>query len=133
MDPQNFLAAFYIGQINGYLAIETAGAKQSGIENIGAVGSGDDNNAFLSIESVHLDEQGIEGLFALVVAAPDAMAAMATDCVNFVDENDAGRGFLSLLKHVADAAGADADKHLDEIGTADGKEWDIGLAGDGAG
>ena len=75
----------------------------------------------------------IEGLFALIVAAADAVAAMTTDRVDFVDENNAGRGFLSLLKHVANAASADADKHLDEIGAADREEWHISLAGNGAG
>src|SRR5207302_6606037 len=123
----------HVGKIDRDLAIETAGTQQSGIENIGPVSSSDDNDAFLGIESVHLDEQGIEGLFALVVAASYAMAAMAADCVNFIDENNARRGFLSLLKHVADPAGADADKHLDEIGAADREEWNVGLAGDGSG
>ena len=75
----------------------------------------------------------IERLFAFVVAAADAMAAMTADRVDFVDENNAGRGFLALLEHVAHAAGADADKHLDEIRTADGEERHIGFAGDGAG
>src|SRR5438874_4663612 len=133
MDPQNFLAPFHVGKINGDLAIETARTQQSGIQNIGPVSSGDDNNAFLGIESVHLDQQGIEGLFAFVVAAADAMATMAADRVNFIDENNAGRGFLALLKHVSDTASADADKHLNEIGTANREEWDISLAGDGAG
>ena len=133
MDPQNFLAPFHVGKIDGDLAIKTARAEQSRIENIGPVSGSDDNDSFLGIESVHLDEQGIEGLFALIVAASDAMASMTTDRVNFVDENNARRGFLALLKHVADTAGADADKHLDEIGTADREEWDISLAGDGAG
>ena len=75
----------------------------------------------------------IERLLALVVTAADAVAAMATDGVDFVDENDAGRGFLALLKHVAHPAGADADKHLDEIRTADREERHVRFAGDGAG
>src|SRR5438105_6053732 len=133
MDPQNFLASFHVGKIDGDLAIKTARAEQSRIENIGAVSGSDDNDSFLGIESVHLDEQGIEGLFALIVAASDAMASMTTDRVNFVDENNARRGFLALLKHVANPAGANPDKHLDEIGTADREEWDISLAGDGTG
>src|SRR4026208_1687379 len=118
MDPQNFLAPFHVGKIDGDLAIETAGAEQSRIENIGPVSGSDDNDAFLGIESVHFDEQGIEGLFALIVAASDAMAAMTTNRVNFVDENNAGRRFLSLLKHVANPASADADTHPDQIGRA---------------
>ena len=129
---QNFFAAFHVGQIDRDLAIETAGTQQRGIENIGPVRRGDDDDAFLRIEAVHLDEQRIERLLALIVTAADAVAAMATDRVDFVDENNAGRGFLSLLEHVAHAGGADADEHLDEIGAADREERHVRFAGDGA-
>ena len=44
------------------------------------------------------------------------MAAVATDRVDFVDEDDARRVLLGLVEHVAHAAGADTDEHLDEIG-----------------
>ena len=57
MDPQDFFAAFHVRQIDRDLAIETARAQQRRIENIGPVGGGDDDDAFLGIESVHLDEQ----------------------------------------------------------------------------
>ena len=66
------------------------------------------------------------------MAAADAMAAMAADRVDFVDENDAGRGFLPLLEHVAHAGGADADEHLHEVRAADREERHIGFAGNGA-
>ncbi len=58
---------------------------------------------------------------------------MAPDGVDFIDENEARGGFLALLEHVTDAAGADADEHFDEVGTGDREEGHIGLAGDGAG
>jgi hypothetical protein len=41
--------------------------------------------------------------------------------------------YLRLLEHVADAAGADADEHLDEVRTADREEGHPRLASDGAG
>src|SRR6476660_1758253 len=66
------------------------------------------------------------------MSATHAVAAVAAYRVNFVDENDARRGFFSLLKHVADARGADADEHLHEIRTADGKERHVSFTGDGA-
>ena len=133
MHAQNFFAAFHVGKIDGDLAIETARAQQRRIEHIGPVGRRDDDDAFLGIEAIHLDEQRIERLLAFVVTAADAVAAMAADRVDFVDENDAGRGFLALLEHVAHAAGADADEHLDEVRAADGKERHVRFAGDGAG
>ena len=43
------------------------------------------------------------------------MAAMAADRIDLVDEDDAGRVLLGLLKHVTHARCADTDEHLDEI------------------
>jgi hypothetical protein len=56
-------------------------------------------------------------LFALVVSATQARAAMTTDGINFVDEDDAGCVFLALLEQVANARCANADKHLNKVGT----------------
>ena len=44
-----------------------------------------------------------------------------------------GRVALGLVEQVADAAGADADEHLDELRAGDAEERHAGLAGDGAG
>ena len=48
----------------------------------------------VDVEAVHLDEQLVEGLLALVVAAAEAGAAVAADGVDLVDEHD--RGALAL-------------------------------------
>src|SRR6202008_2200555 len=69
-------------------------------------------------------------LLALVIAAAEAGAAMAADRVDLVDEDDAGRVLLGLLEHVADAAGTDANEHLDEVGTRNREERHIGFARD---
>ena len=104
------------------------GRKQRGIEHVGPVGRGDDDDAFVLLEAVHLDQQLVERLLALVVAAAEARAAMAPDRVDFVDEDDAGRVLLGLLEHVAHAARADADEHFDEVGARDGEERHVGFA-----
>ena len=88
---------------------------------------------FVRLEAVHLDEQLVQRLLALVVPAAEARAAVAADGVDFVDEHDAGCVLLALLEQIADAAGADADEHLDEVRAADREERHVGLAGDGAG
>src|SRR3546814_5537455 len=48
-------------------------------------------------------------------------------------EDDAGRILLALLEHVAHAAGADADEHLDEVRAGDREERHVRLPRDGAG
>ena len=98
-----------------------------------AVGGGDQDDVVRHREAVHLDEQLVERLLALVVPAAHAGAAVAADGVDLVHEDDAGRVLLGLLEEVAHARGADADEHLDEVRAGDREERHAGLAGDGAG
>ncbi len=131
VDAEDLFAAAHVGQADHYAAVETAGAQQRGIEHVGAVGGRDEDDAVVGFEAVHLDEQLIQGLLALIVSAAEASTAMAADRVDFVDEDDAGSVLLALLEEVADAACADADKHLNKVGTGDGEERHIGFAGHG--
>ena len=87
----------------------------------------------LDVEAVHLDQQLVQRLLALVVAAAQAGAAVAADGVDLVHEDDARGVRLGLLEQVAHAAGADADEHLHEVGAGDGEERHPGLAGHGPG
>ena len=130
---EDLLAAVDVGARNDDLAVEAARAQQRRVEHVGTVGRGDDDDAFIGLEAVHLDQQLVESLLALVIAVAEAGAAMAADGVDFVDEDDARRRFLGLVEHVADAAGADADEHLDEVRTGDGEEGHARFTRDGAG
>ena len=53
---------------------------------------------FVRLEAVHLDEQLIERLLALVVSAAEAGAAVTSNRVNLVDEDDARRVLLACSK-----------------------------------
>ena len=129
---QDLLAADHVRIRHHDLTVEAARTQQRRIEHVGTVGGGDQDDAFVGLEAVHLDQQLVERLLALVVAAAEAGAAMAADRVDFVDEDDAGRVLLGLLEHVAHARGADADEHLDEVGAGDGEERHVGFARDRA-
>src|SRR5207245_2929496 len=117
VDLQNRFPATYIGQIDCDLSIKTARSQQRWIEHIRSVGGGDDDNTFLRIKTVHLDQQRVKRLFTLVVAAAQTMTATAPHCINFIDKNKTRRIFSSLLEHVAHTAGANAHEHLDKIRT----------------
>ena len=133
VNAEDLLAAVDVGARHDDLAVEAARAQQRRIEHVGPVGRGDDDDAFVGLEAVHLDQQLVERLLALVIAVAEAGAAMAADGVDFVDEDDAWRRLLGLVEHVADAACADADEHLDEVRTGDGEEGNARLTRDGAG
>src|SRR5699024_4488566 len=79
-------------------------------------------------EAVHFNEQLVERLFALVVAATDSLAAALADRVDLVDEDDRGRVSLRLFEEVAHPARSDTDKHFDKVGAGDGVEGHAGLA-----
>ena len=115
MNVQDLLAAPDVGQLHIDLAVETARAKQGGIQNVRPVGRRDHDHAKIGFEAVHLDQHLVQSLFALVVAAAETGAALAADCVDFIDENNAWRVLLGVLEHVAHPGRADADEHLNEV------------------
>src|SRR2546428_122942 len=59
-------------------------------------------------------------------------ARLATECVDLVEEDDAGRVLLRMPEEVAHPRRADADEHLDEVGAAQRKVGDLCLARHGA-
>ena len=66
------------------------------------------------------------------MATTHAGATLTADRVDLVDEDDARRVLLRLLKQVAHAGGAHADKHLHEVRTGDGEERHACLTGHSA-
>src|SRR5262244_1435235 len=54
---------------------------------------------------------------------------MTSDCVNLVNEDDAGGILFALLEKVANARRADAHEHLNKIRTGDREERNVGLSG----
>ena len=133
MHGQDLFAPLHVGRVEDHPAVEAAGAQQRRVEDVGAVGRGDDDHVGVGVEAIHLDQDLVQRLLALVVAAADARAALPPDRVDLIDEHDAGGVALGLLEEVAHAARADADEHLDELGAGDAEEGHAGFAGDGAG
>ena len=134
VDLENLQPALHIGQRHVDLPIEAARPGKGRVEHVDAVGAGDDDHLVVRIKPVHLDEDGVERLLAFVMpAGAEPRAAATADGVDFIQEDDARAVVLGLLEQVADAAGADADEHLDEVRTGDREERHVRLAGDGFG
>ena len=130
---QNGLAPQQVGQLHGYTAVETTGSGQGRIKGFGTVGGGQNDDAGVALEAVHLGEQLVQRLLALVVAAVLAAAALLADGVDLVDEHDAGGFLLGLLEQVAHLGRAHAHEHLHKLAAGDGEEGHLGLARDGLG
>ena len=121
--------AFDIRGIHLNLAVETTRAHQGRIEHIGTVRGRDDNDAAVSLEAIHFGEQLVEGLLAFVITATDTSAALPSDRIDFIDEDQAGAVFLGPLEKIAHPTGAHTHKHLHEFGTRKREEGHTGLAG----
>src|SRR5262249_36039508 len=121
-------AADAVGTVDDDLPVEAARAEERRVEDVGPVRRRDKDDVVLHLEAVHLDEQLVERLLALVVAATEAGTTMAANSVDLVHEDDARRRLLRLLEQVAHARGADADEHLDEVRARDAEERHAGLA-----
>ena len=104
VDVQDLLAADDVRVRHHDLAVEAPGAQERRVEHVGAVGRGDQDDTLVGLEAVHLDQELVQGLLALVVAAAQTGTAMPADGVDLVDEHDAGGVLLGLLEHVAHAA-----------------------------
>jgi hypothetical protein len=96
--------------------VEAARAQQRGVEHIGAVCRREHDDSAARVEAVHLGEDLVERLLALLAASEHVAATPPADRVEFVDEHDRRRGLLGLPEEVADARSANADDHLDELG-----------------
>ncbi len=103
-------------QLHIYLTVETSGTQQGLVKDVGAVGGGKDNHAAVGPETVHLGEQLVEGVFALIVGTHFGIFPTGTaDSVNLIYENDTGGFFLGFLEKVSHAGSAHTHKHLHEI------------------
>src|SRR5581483_8013910 len=125
---EDLAATDTVGTVDDDLTVEAARPQQRRIENVRPVRRADQDDVLVDREAVHLHQQLVQRLLALVVAAADTGAAMAADRVELVDENDARRRLLFLLEQIAHAAGAETDEHLDEVRAGNREERNAGLA-----
>ena len=89
VDAQDLLAAVLVRRLNRHAAVEASRPQQRRVEHVGPVRRREDDDAGGGVEAVHLGQDLVERLLALVVgAAEGARAARAADRVDLVDEDD---------------------------------------------
>ena len=133
--PEDRLAPITVWRLDRDPAVEPSRPKECLVEHVGPVGRADHDHVRRRVEPVHLGQDLVQRLLALVVAAAEAGHAArprAADRVELVDEDDCRRVFLRLLEEVTHARGADSYDRLDELGRGNGEERNVRLPGDGA-
>ena len=112
---ENLLAAFLCRTVDSDVAIETTRSHERRVEHVRPVCCGNDNHRRRLLKAVHLTENLVERLLALIVSAAKSRTAVTPDGVDFIDEDDAGRVVLRVLKQVSDTTRPDTHKHLNEF------------------
>eukprot|EP00962_Isochrysis_galbana_P031896 scaffold10429_cov122-Isochrysis_galbana.AAC.2 len=108
-----------------YIGVEPARPDERPVEGFGEVGGGDDDDAGVLLEPVHLDQQLVQRHLHRLLFL---WVAVRSDGVDLVDEDDARRTLLGCREEVAHPLGADADKHLLELGARHVEEGHARLA-----
>ena len=130
---KNLLSALHVRGIDLNLTVKTSRTQQRRVQNIGAVSRSNQNHVGFGIKTIHLHEQLVERLFALVVTAAHASPTVSSNSINLVHEDDGRRVLFGLFEQVANTRGANADKHFDKVRTGDGIERNVGFASNGPG
>ncbi|MNI20507.1 hypothetical protein D3C73_739920 [compost metagenome] len=126
---QYSFTAFDIRTVNRDLTVKTSRTKQRRIKNVCAVGSRDDNNTFIAAKAVHFDEQLVEGLLTFVMSAAKSGAALTSDSIDLIDEDNTRSVLLRILEQITHTGCADTDEHFYEVGTGDAEERNTGFTG----
>ncbi|VFT73405.1 Uncharacterised protein [Klebsiella aerogenes] len=130
MHFQDLFTTANIRQTNDNLTVEAAWTQQRGVQNVRTVSRRDNDNTFVTFEAVHFNQHLVQGLLTFIVTTAKARATLAADGVDFIDEDDARRCFLSLLEHVTHTRCTDTDEHFDEIRTGNCEERHFCFASD---
>ncbi len=106
MDRQDRLAALQVGTVDDDLSVEPPRALEGGIEKIGTVGGGHDDDAHHGVESVEFHQELVQSLFTLLVAHRRAGAGPNfPETIDLIDEDDAGRSLPYLPEEVSNPRG----------------------------
>mmetsp|Transcript_14486 Transcript_14486/g.36025 ORF Transcript_14486/g.36025 Transcript_14486/m.36025 type:complete len:284 (+) Transcript_14486:1163-2014(+) len=129
MALQDLLPALHIRVRHHHVAVEAAGAHQRLVQHLGEVGGGHHDDALARLEPVQLHQHLVQRHAHVLLVLG---VAVASDGVDLVDEDDAGRVLLGGREQVAHAARAHTHKHLLELGARRVEKGDARLARDRA-
>src|SRR5215472_9451707 len=119
MHGQDLLSSSLVWPVDQDLPVETSGAQQRRIQHFRSVSRAKQYQAARRVKTVELGEELVQCLVFFVMSAAGISAAGAAQRIELVDEDDRRRVLARLFEKVADAGGADPDKHLDKLRARD--------------
>eukprot|EP00760_Papus_ankaliazontas_P002325 PhM_4_TR10948/c1_g5_i1/m.88486 len=127
VDVEDHLLRFLVRERELDLAVDAAGADQSGVERLDPVRRHDDLHLAVRVEAVELVQELQHRALDLFLAAAARVVALRADGVDLVDEHNRGTVLLRDAEDLAHELGAVAEVLLDELGANDAQERRVGL------
>ena len=128
MHQQNLFAAFDVWVSNSDLTVKTTRTQQRRVQHILTVRRRDDDHTLIGFKTIHLNQQLVQCLLALVIATAHTNTTGTAHGVNLIDKHDARRVLFGLLEHVTDTGRTHTNEHLNKIRTGNRKERHTRLA-----
>jgi hypothetical protein len=115
VDAQDASAALEIGEVDSDLTIKTSRTEKSRVKDIDTIGSSNGNDTRVSIETIHLHQNLIHSLFALVITSSISRTTLTTDGIDLID--DARSVLPGLTEDITHTRSTNTNKHLNEFRT----------------
>ena len=113
---KNGLPFLEVRHVHINLTVKTTSTHEGAVQNVSPVGGRQNDDTTVGAESIHLRQQLIEGVFALVIGAHAGILAPGTaHGIDLIDEHNARTLVFGLLEQIADTACPDTHKHFNEI------------------
>mmetsp|Transcript_24503 Transcript_24503/g.46451 ORF Transcript_24503/g.46451 Transcript_24503/m.46451 type:complete len:207 (+) Transcript_24503:1084-1704(+) len=117
---EDLRATLDVRAVDGDLTVETPRSQKSLVQDVRPVRARQHHDALGGGKAVHLHQELVERVFALVVATSKSLPpTRAPDGVNLVDEDDGRALGARLREQVAHARRPYAHKHLHEVRPGD--------------
>jgi hypothetical protein len=114
-------------------SVETTWSHERWIEYVWTVGSRDEDNALVALETIHLNEELVERLLTLIVTTTHASTTVTTYGIDLIDEDDTRSVLLTLNEEVTNSGRSHSHEHLNKVRTGDAKERHTGFTSDSFG
>ena len=128
MHLENLFSAFFIRPVHEDVTIEPSRPEQRGIQNLGPVCGRHQDDAHIWVETVHLHQELVEGLFPFIMTPHGSEASGFSQGIQFIDENDAGRLLFGLHKKVPHPSRTETHEHLHKLRSAQAEERHAALS-----
>ncbi|KAI6757217.1 hypothetical protein HG531_003042 [Fusarium graminearum] len=130
VDLENLETTSRVGDTNVDLTIESAESSKSGVDRVGSVGGGHDNDVGTSLHTVH-EGKKLRNDSSLDLTV--SLFTLGSDGVNLVDEDNGGRVLLGFLKGLSQVRLRLTSHLRHDLGTVDEEEEGTSLVGNSSG